>query len=96
MFVVGDKVIGEGEWISLNGSTGEVILGKQPLSPPALSDDLETFMSWADEIRHLKVLQCSLSAAEVELNMRKFVFYKFSHMLLSIRLWRMLTHLKMQ
>ena len=41
MFVVGDKVIGEGEWISLNGSTGEVILGKQPLSPPALSDDLE-------------------------------------------------------
>lgn len=56
MFVVGDKVIGEGEWISLNGSTGEVILGKQPLSPPALSDDLETFMSWADEIRHLKVL----------------------------------------
>lgn len=56
MFVVGDKVITEGEWVSLNGSTGEVILGKQPLSPPALSDDLETFMSWADEIRHLKVL----------------------------------------
>lgn len=95
MFVVGDKVIGEGEWISLNGSTGEVILGKQPLSPPALSDDLETFMSWADEIRHLKVLQCSLSAAEVELNKRKLVFYKFS-LMLSVRLWRMLTHLKMQ
>ncbi|KAG4942138.1 hypothetical protein JHK85_046784 [Glycine max] len=56
VFVVGDKVIGEGEWISLNGSTGEVILGKQPLSPPALSDDLEIFMSWADEIRHLKVM----------------------------------------
>lgn len=95
MFVVGDKVIGEGEWISLNGSTGEVILGKQPLSPPALSDDLEIFMSWADEIRHLKVLQCSLSAAEVELNKRKLVFYKFS-LMLSVRLWRMLTHLKMQ
>ncbi|KAK7348173.1 hypothetical protein VNO80_22723 [Phaseolus coccineus] len=54
--VVGDKVIAEGEWLSLNGSTGEVILGKQPLSPPALSDDLGTFMSWADEIRHLKVM----------------------------------------
>lgn len=54
--VIGDKVISEGEWISLNGSTGEVILGKQPLCPPALSDDLETFMSWADELRHLKVL----------------------------------------
>jgi len=56
VFSVGDTVIAEGEWISLNGSTGDVILGKQPLSPPALSDDLGTFMSWADEIRHLKVL----------------------------------------
>lgn len=56
VIIVGDKVIAEGEWLSLNGSTGEVIQGKQPLSPPALSDDLETFMSWADEIRHLKVL----------------------------------------
>lgn len=56
MVVVGDKVIVEGEWLSLNGSTGEVVLGKQPLSPPALSEDLENFMSWADEIRHLKVM----------------------------------------
>ncbi|PKI47976.1 hypothetical protein CRG98_031640 [Punica granatum] len=51
-----DLVINEGEWISLNGSTGEVVLGKQPLSPPALSGDLEIFMSWADEIRSLKVM----------------------------------------
>lgn len=49
-------MIEEGEWLSLNGSTGEVILGKQPLSPPALSCDLEIFMSWADKIRRLKVL----------------------------------------
>lgn len=54
--IVGDKLIHEGEWISLNGSTGEVILGKQPLSPPALSGDLGTFMSWVDEIRQLKVM----------------------------------------
>lgn len=54
--VIGEAVINEGEWLSLNGSTGEVILGKQPLSPPALSGDLETFMSWADKIRRLKVL----------------------------------------
>jgi pyruvate,orthophosphate dikinase len=53
--VIEDVVISEGEWISLNGSTGEVVLGKQPLSPPALSGDLETFMSWADEIRRIKV-----------------------------------------
>ncbi|CAN0856090.1 Pyruvate, phosphate dikinase, chloroplastic [Linum grandiflorum] len=53
---IGDKVIREGEWLSLNGSTGEVILGKQPLAPPALSGDLETFMCWADEIRRIKVM----------------------------------------
>ncbi|GAB2249271.1 hypothetical protein Droror1_Dr00012630 [Drosera rotundifolia] len=56
VLIVASHVIKEGEWLSLNGSTGEVILGKQPLSPPALSGDLETFMSWADEIRRLKVM----------------------------------------
>lgn len=56
VLIVGGVVIQEGEWLSLNGSTGEVILGKQPLSPPALSGDLETFMSWADQVRRLKVL----------------------------------------
>ncbi|KAB2625293.1 phosphate dikinase [Pyrus ussuriensis x Pyrus communis] len=56
LVVIGNTVIKEGEWISLNGSTGEVILGKQPLSPPAFSGDLETFMSWADNVRRLKVM----------------------------------------
>lgn len=55
VLVIGEKVLREGEWLSLNGSTGEVILGKQPLSPPALSGDLGTFMSWVDQARHLKV-----------------------------------------
>lgn len=56
VLLIGDLVIEEGEWLSLNGSTGEVIMGKQPLAPPAMSGDLETFMSWADKIRRLKVL----------------------------------------
>ncbi|QHN79095.1 pyruvate, phosphate dikinase, chloroplastic-like [Arachis hypogaea] len=54
--VVGYKVLRKGEWISLNGSTGEVILGQQLLSLLTLCDDLATFMSWADEIRHLKTM----------------------------------------
>ncbi|KAI0489448.1 hypothetical protein KFK09_029291 [Dendrobium nobile] len=56
IIAVGDKVIHEGDWLSLNGSTGEVVLGKQPLAPPALSGDLGTFMSWVDEKRKLKVM----------------------------------------
>ncbi|KAH7676833.1 Pyruvate phosphate dikinase protein [Dioscorea alata] len=54
--VIGDKMIREGDWLSLNGSTGEVILGKQPLTPPALCGDLGTFMSWVDGVRQLKVM----------------------------------------
>ncbi|GJN14246.1 hypothetical protein PR202_gb01044 [Eleusine coracana subsp. coracana] len=54
--VIGEMVLHEGEWLSLNGSTGEVILGKQPLSPPALSGDLGNFMSWVDAVRQLKVM----------------------------------------
>lgn len=54
--LVGDKLIHEGEWVSLNGSTGEVILGKQALSPPAMSPDIETLMTWADQIRRIKVM----------------------------------------
>jgi hypothetical protein len=45
----------EGDWISLNGTTGEVVTGKQPLAPPAISGDLGTFMSWVDGCRKLKV-----------------------------------------
>lgn len=55
--MIGERVLKEAEWISLNGSTGEVILGKQPLSPPVLSNNLETVMSWTDEIARLKVLE---------------------------------------
>ncbi|WVZ57366.1 hypothetical protein U9M48_007760 [Paspalum notatum var. saurae] len=54
--VVGDRVLCEGDWLSLNGSTGEVILGKLPLTPPSLSADLEIFMSWVDEVKQLKVM----------------------------------------
>lgn len=53
---VGKHVLREGDWLSINGTTGEVILGKQPLSPPAISGDLGTFMTWVDERRHLKVM----------------------------------------
>ncbi|KAL3680159.1 hypothetical protein R1sor_023115 [Riccia sorocarpa] len=52
----GNQTLQEGDWISLNGTTGEVVLGKQPLAPPAISGDLGEFMSWVDEARRLKVM----------------------------------------
>ncbi|CAM6129227.1 unnamed protein product [Calypogeia fissa] len=52
----GNHVLNEGEWISLNGTTGEVVLGKQLLAPPAISGDLGEFMAWVDEFRSIKVM----------------------------------------
>ncbi len=44
-----------GDFISLNGSTGEVILGKVALIQPQLGTAFNTLMSWADKTRKLKI-----------------------------------------
>ncbi len=54
-FMVGGRVIREGDFISLNGSTGEVILGQVPLIAPKMTGAFGTLMSWADAMRRLKV-----------------------------------------
>ncbi len=48
-------VLREGDFLTLNGTTGEVILGQVPLVAPDLSGDFYTIMKWADEIRELGV-----------------------------------------
>lgn len=54
-FLVGDIVVKEGDYITLNGTTGDVILGEVNLIEPALSGDFAKLMEWADEVRVLKV-----------------------------------------
>ena len=54
-FSVGDTVVKGGDWVSIDGSTGEVMLGQVPTQEPELSGDFTTLMSWADEIRTLNV-----------------------------------------
>ncbi len=49
------KVFKEGDWISLDGSTGEVIEGKVPTVEPTLSGHFGKLMGWADDIRKLDV-----------------------------------------
>jgi pyruvate,orthophosphate dikinase len=48
---VGDVVIHEGDLLSLDGTTGEVVLGEVPLTAGEAPAELETILSWADEIR---------------------------------------------
>ncbi|MCJ7457798.1 MAG: pyruvate, phosphate dikinase [candidate division Zixibacteria bacterium] len=55
VFTVSGTVVRERDIISLNGSTGEVILGEVPTIDPELSGEFGEFMKWADVIRRLKV-----------------------------------------
>ena len=53
--VVGDKTINEGDWISLNGSTGFVYLGKIETQSPDVSGDFNDLMALADKYSRMKV-----------------------------------------
>ncbi|HEX5809128.1 MAG TPA: pyruvate, phosphate dikinase, partial [Anaerolineales bacterium] len=49
---VGEAVVKEGEWISVDGNTGRVFIGKIPTTAPSLEEQTEllTLLTWADEI----------------------------------------------
>jgi len=54
-FTNGPTTVEEGDWISINGSTGEVILGTQPLVEPELSGEFARFMEWVETYRDMGV-----------------------------------------
>jgi pyruvate,orthophosphate dikinase len=54
-FYIGDKTYHEGDFISLDGSTGNVYEGVIETKTPELSGHFGTLMAWADEVRKLKV-----------------------------------------
>ncbi|MBW2060002.1 MAG: pyruvate, phosphate dikinase [Deltaproteobacteria bacterium] len=55
VFHVGDQTIRKMDWISLDGTLGEVVEGKLPTVAPQVAGDFETIMKWVDEIRRLGV-----------------------------------------
>ncbi len=61
-----NKVVKEGETITLDGATGEVFLGEVRTIEPELSDKFATIMAWADEIRRLGVRANAETREEVE------------------------------
>ncbi len=54
-FKVGGAVVKEGDYISLNGSTGEVMLGQVSTIEPKLSGNFGKLISWADKFRKLDI-----------------------------------------
>lgn len=54
-FVSAQQVIEEGDWISIDGSTGEVFKGRVPTEDPSFLKEFAVFMKWCDSIRKLGV-----------------------------------------
>lgn len=52
---IGDLIIREGDYLSLDGNSGEVILGKVPTVIPSLSGEFGEFIKWADSFRKIGV-----------------------------------------
>ena len=63
-----DIVIREGDMISLDGTTGIVVLGAVDLVQPELTGDLDTILEWADEIRTLGVRANADNPADAQLS----------------------------
>jgi pyruvate, orthophosphate dikinase len=52
---IGEHDLNEGDVITINGATGEVVVGEVPLVPPQINEDFETVLEWADGVRRLRV-----------------------------------------
>jgi pyruvate,orthophosphate dikinase len=55
IFSVNDLLIKKDEFITIDGGTGEVFLGKVPTIEPKMSKEFETLLSWANKIKRLGV-----------------------------------------
>lgn len=51
----GDKVVRKGDTITVDGSSGRVLLGGAPLREASFSEDFKTVLSWSDEFARLQV-----------------------------------------
>lgn len=54
-FRVGETVVNHGEIITIDGGTGEIMLGEIPMIEPELSEEFQLLLTWADEERKIGV-----------------------------------------
>ncbi|HXJ62836.1 MAG TPA: pyruvate, phosphate dikinase, partial [Actinomycetota bacterium] len=52
---IGDHELREGDVITIDGGTGNVIIGEVALVPPQINEDFQTILEWADGLRRLNV-----------------------------------------
>jgi pyruvate,orthophosphate dikinase len=65
LFRIGDLVVHAGDELTLDGSTGRVILGTAPTIQPKLEGEIQTLLTWADEFRNLGVRANADTPADV-------------------------------
>ena len=52
---IAGKTVKAGDFLTINGTTGDVMIGKVPTVAPTMTGDFATLMAWADKARTLKV-----------------------------------------
>ncbi len=52
---LGDTVVKAGDFLTIDGTTGDVMIGKVPTVDPTISGEFAELMGWADKVRKLKV-----------------------------------------
>ena len=55
LFTVDGRQVSKGEWITVDGNTGQILLGEVPTVEPKLDEYFTTLMGWTDEFRRLGV-----------------------------------------
>jgi len=71
IFTVNDVVVKEGDWITIDGNTGNVYVGKVPTIEPEIIPELDKLLKWADSLRRLGV-RANADVPEDALIARKF------------------------
>lgn len=54
-FQVKGKQIKKGDWVTLDGSTGEIFVGKIPVVDPEVNENMQIFMSWVNDFKKLGI-----------------------------------------
>ncbi len=64
--IVGNRIVTKGEWITIDGTTGEVIIGQLPTIRPQLSTEFQELMLWADLVKKMGVETNADTAADAK------------------------------
>lgn len=70
-FTIGERVIREGDIITIDGASGEVMLGEVPTVPGRLTEEFLTLLKWSDEVKRMQV-RANADTPEDAKNAREF------------------------